>query len=286
MSIQPQRAVLSVPASDPRKIIKALSTAADEVVVDLEDAVSIDAKDVARTNIATLVARGYGALAVRVNAAGTPWHDADVAACVENPSVTSIVVPKAESISALDDLARRLDELETTTARAVPLQVQALIESAAGVHHAVGLAAANDRVCALILGYADLAASMGRRMESSWQFAQDAVLLAARLSGTRAIDGPHLSIGDDAALARAAASAEALGFDGKWVIHPAQIDTVMRAFTPSEEEAAEASAIISALEMAAAAGQGAVQWRGMMLDEAVAVRARRVLQRTDRETHA
>jgi citrate lyase beta subunit len=258
---------------------KALAAHVDEVVVDLEDAVSVDEKDAARSNVAALERRERGLLAVRVNAAGTLWHEADVAACVANSAVGSIVLPKAEDAESVGVLAGRLDELEATAGRAVALQVQALVESPAGVYHAVPLAAM-PRVTALILGYADLSASMGRRVTASWQFAQDAILLAARLAGVQAIDGPQLTVANDEALARAATTAEALGFDGKWVIHPGQIGTVQGAFTPSSEEVAEAQEIIAALENAAAQGRGAVQWRGRMLDEAVAAQARRTLERT------
>lgn len=276
-----RRAILSVPASESRKIAKALAAKVDEVVVDLEDAVALDDKEAARGNVETLAPREHGLLAVRVNAIGTQWHEADVAACAANPAIDSIVLPKGEDPEALRALVGRLDTLEAASRRSVPLCVQILIESAEGIHRAVPLAAASERIVALILGYADLSASMGRRVEASWQFAQDAVLLAARLAGVQAIDGPLLTVADDEVLARAASTAEALGFDGKWVIHPAQIGTVQRAFTPSEEEVADALGIIGALDAAAAEGRGALQWRGRMLDEAIAVRARRTLERSD-----
>jgi citrate lyase beta subunit len=276
----PRRAVLAVPASEARKVDKALAAAVDEVVVDLEDAVPVAEKETARAHVRTLTPRECGSLAVRVNAAGTPWHAADVAACAANPAVGSIVVPKAEDPAAMRDLGLRLDELEAGTGRAVRLELQALVESPVGLHHAVQLATATDRLTALIIGYADLSASMGRRIEASWQFAQDAVLLAARISGAQAIDGPQLTTADDPALAQAASTAEALGFDGKWVIHPAQTNTVQQAFTPSAADAAEAQEILALLEEAAAKGRGAVQWRGRMLDEALAARARRTLART------
>lgn len=205
MRTRSRRAVLSVPASEPRKILKALAADVDEVVLDLEDAVAVDEKDAARDNIVTLAPRARGLLAVRVNAVGTPWHEADVAACAANSAVDSLVLPKSEDPAALCALARRLDSLESGKRRGIPMHVQALVESAAGVHRAVPLAAASDRVCALILGYADLSASMGRRVDASWQFAQDAVLLAARLAGVQAIDGPRLTLADDEPLARAAA---------------------------------------------------------------------------------
>jgi citrate lyase subunit beta/citryl-CoA lyase len=231
-----------------------------------------------------MTGRSAGLLAVRVNAIGTIWHDADVAACAANPAVDSIVLPKAEDPRALAELTRHLDEIEACR---TALTIQALIESPAGIHHAAALARVDERIAALIIGYADLSASMGRRIDASWQFAQDAVLLAARLAGIQAIDGPLLTIAADEPLRTAAAAADALGFDGKWVIHPAQVHDVQSAFTPSASDVAEAREIIEVLEAAAAAGRGALQWRGRMLDEAVAVRARRTLDRaTPRGTHA
>ena len=280
MSSQRRRGVLSVPASEPRKIAKALAAPVDEVVVDLEDAVAVDEKEAARENVAALSPREAGLLAVRVNALGTPWSEADIAACVANPAVQSIVLPKAEDASALKDLATRLDELEAASKRSDPLRLQLLLESPTGIHNAAAIAAAADRVDALIIGYADLSASLGRRIEASWQFAQDAVVLAARLAGVQAIDGPLLTVAADDALRRAAAYAEALGFDGKWVIHPAQVESVQRTFTPSDDEVVEAQEILAVMGSAATDGRGALQWRGRMLDEAVAVRARRILERT------
>jgi len=275
-----RRAVLCVPASEPRKIAKALAAAVDEVVVDLEDAVSIDEKDAARENVVGLAARDAGLLAVRVNALGTPWIDSELAACVSIPHVESIVLPKCEDPQALQDLARRLDRLEAVAQRVVPLRLQALIESPLGLQHVASITAATERMSALIIGYADLSASMGRRIEASWQFAQDVVLLAARVAGVQAIDGPLLTIAADEALEKAAAHAEAMGFDGKWVIHPAQVATVQQAFDPSAEELDEAKEILAVLDSASSEGRGALQWRGRMLDEAVAVRARRTLDRT------
>jgi citrate lyase subunit beta/citryl-CoA lyase len=268
-----------VPASEPRKIEKACSLEVDEVVVDLEDAVSVSEKDSARTNIADVGSRVRGALAVRVNPLGTEWAEADIAACIANPHVDSIVLPKAEDPHAILTLSRQLDSLENRAERPRPLRIQALIESPRGVQQVQAIAEASDRLTALIIGYADLSASLGRRIDAPWHTVQDLVLLAARMAEIQAIDGPLLTIAADESLDRAAIAAHALGFDGKWVIHPAQIATVQRAFTPTDEEIAEAREILEAMDTATRTGRGAVQWKGQMLDEAVAARARRVVER-------
>jgi citrate lyase subunit beta/citryl-CoA lyase len=277
----PRRAVLSVPADQPSKVLKALASNADEVVVDLEDSVAIDGKEAARAAVAGLGRRGAGLLAVRVNAVRSPWHAEDVAACVANDAVDTIIVPKAEAADDLRELDSRLGALESVRRRRAPVGLQALIESPAGLHRAVEIGACTDRLVALVVGYADLSAALGKHMDASWQFAQDTVLLAARLSGLAAIDGPLLSIADDDALEAAAARAEHTGFDGKWVIHPRQIDRVLGAFTPEATAVKEAREILAALAEAADAGRGACQWHGRMLDEAVAAQARRVLGRVE-----
>jgi citrate lyase beta subunit len=251
------------------------------VVVDLEDAVSVDQKDAARANVESLTSRPHGQLAVRVNAIGSRWHRADVAACAANPAVDSIVVPKAEDPDALAALARTLHCQENGNGRRSPLRIQALIESPLGVRNAEAIAASSAQMTSLVIGYADLSASFGRRVDASWQYVRDVVQLAARLAGTEVVDGPVLGIAVDDALREAAALAAAQGLDGKWVIHPAQVATVQAAFTPTDDEVAEAREVVRVMQESAAQGLGAVQWRGQMLDEAVVVRAQRLLDRTD-----
>jgi citrate lyase beta subunit len=279
VSPAPRRSVLVVPASEPAKITKAVTIDADEVVMDLEDAVAPDEKDRARVNVRAVGHRDRGSLAVRVNALGTPWFQQDLEACAGNEAVASIVIPKVDSRDDLAAVERELARLEPEAGRRRPLDVQVLIESPAGLSNVQAIAGATPRLVALIIGYADLAASLGRRPDMSWQFAQDAVLLAARVAGIQAIDGPELTVEADARFRQIAAQAQALGFDGKWVIHPRQVPIVQEAFTPTEAETAEARDILAVMEEAVRQGRGATQWRGRMLDEAVAAQARRVLSR-------
>lgn len=276
-----RRAALCVPASEPRKIAKALALGVDEVVVDLEDAVSIDRKDEARAHLTLITRREHGTVAVRVNAVDSPWYHADVAAAVANPAVDAIIVPKAEDAAALTALARRLDTLEADLERRAPLRVQALVESPRGIRNAESIAGSSERMEALIIGYADLSASFGRRIDADWQYVRDVVQLAARLARIDVVDGPVLGIAVDDALRAAAELAVAQGLDGKWVIHPAQVETVQAAFSPTAEEVEAAREVVEVMEQSAAQGLGAVQWRGQMLDEAVVVRARRVLERAE-----
>jgi len=272
-----RRAALVAPGSDERKAGKALASAADEVVLDLEDAVTPAQKDAARALIAPLVREhgGRRTVSVRINGRGTPWFENDLRACAElGDALASIVIPKVESAADLIDADRVLG-----AASRVP--VQALIETPAGVQR-IDEIVTGPRIAGVIIGYADLGAALGRARTTApehWLYVQDRVLHAARAAGLQAIDGPFLGIADDEAFRHSARWVSDLGFDGKWVIHPAQIDSAAAAFTPTDEQADAARAVLAALEDAEQRGAGAAQLDGQMLDEAVAVAARRTLSR-------
>jgi citrate lyase subunit beta / citryl-CoA lyase len=280
-----RRSCLSVPGSSERKLAKAAELTADEVVIDLEDAVAVGAKDDARAATVAALSDWTGpGVAVRVNGPGTPWCHLDLAAIgalAELPA--SIVVPKVQSAGDLAFVDRLLDGVEAGAGLHAPLRVQALIETAAGLANVQEIAAASPRLDALILGYADLAASLGGARDlDAWLPAQHALLVAARANGVQAIDGPYLGVAPDAAFHAAAARARDLGFDGKWAIHPSQVDALNEAFTPREAEVQRARAIVAALERAEReSGEGAVTLDGEMLDEAVRAAALRVLARAD-----
>jgi citrate lyase subunit beta / citryl-CoA lyase len=282
-SLARRRSCLSVPASSERMLAKAEVLPPDEVVIDLEDAVAVAAKDEARAAAVDALSRWHGpGVAVGVNAPGTPWCHLDLAALgelAEQPA--SIVVPKVESAGDLEFVDRLLDGVEARSGRTRPLFVQALIETAAGLARVDEVAAASVRLDSLILGYADLDASLGGARDlEAWLPAQHAVVVAARANGLQAIDGPYLGVEPDERFRAAAARARDLGFDGKWVIHPSQIESVNELFVPTEAELERARAVIAALEEAEReGGQGAVSLDGEMLDEAVRAAALRVLAR-------
>jgi len=162
--------------------------------------------------------------------------------------------------------------------------VQALIETAEGLAQVAKIAGSSPRLQTLILGYADLAASLGRlpagtRELDLWLPAQHAVLLAARAHGLQAIDGPYLGTADDEPFRAAATRARELGFDGKWAIHPVQLGALNKLFSPSAQEQEQAQAILDALAQSEGQGAGAVALDGQMLDEAVRRSALGVLAR-------
>ena len=269
-----------MPASAPEKLAKAAARGADELVIDLEDAVAPAAKAAARAAALEALATlewGAASLAVRVNARGTPWCEDDLAALAgAGGPLRSVVLPKVEAADDVAFAARLLD-------RAPSLRVQALIETPAGVLRAAEIAGASPRLEALIVGYADLGAALGRSAAGAanaalWDPLREQVLLAARAHGLQAIDGPWLGLAPDAAFAAAARRARDQGYDGKWAIHPAQVAPLNELFAPDATEVARARAVIAALAGAARdGGQGAVALDGQMLDEPVRLAALRVL---------
>ena len=268
-------------------LAKAAALVADELVLDLEDAVPTDGKDGARERVAATLASGSLAgrtVAVRVNGLGTPWCHRDVVLLVERAgsAVQSFVLPKVERPGDVEWVDRLLGMLGEPAAA---IRLQALIETAAGLAAAAEIAAACPRLDALILGYADLSASLGRvsgpaEVPEQWLHAQETVLTAARSALIQAIDGPYLAIRDDEGLRRRAEHARDLGFDGKWAIHPAQVPVLDDVFTPSAVEFDRAVGVLDALEEAARGdGRGAVAFAGEMIDEASRKLALRIVER-------
>ncbi|WP_340537356.1 HpcH/HpaI aldolase/citrate lyase family protein [Nocardioides sp. GXZ039] len=295
------RCALVVPASNPRMVAKALASTADEVVLDLEDAVAPAAKSEARdTVVETLTNAGPDgsrapALAVRVNQIGSAWCHLDVLAvagaiAAGAPAVT-LVVPKVESaadVGFVDRLLRgALAEHGDPVGGRGRIAVDVLIETAAALRDldqilSAASAASGDLVRAAIIGYADLGADLGREPGGDrWDAVRDRVVTAARAAGCGLVDGPWLGTAADEEFVHDRERARALGFDGTWVIHPAQIAEATRIYSPTGEQVDWAGRVVAALDAAIADGAGAVALDGQMLDEAVAVRARSILARAE-----
>ena len=279
------RCALVVPASHPRMVAKALASGADEVVLDLEDAVAPEAKDAARAAVVeVLEGDAAPSLAVRINQVGTPWCHRDVLAVADalardGRSVT-LVVPKVESAADVGFVERLL----RGAAPGARVQVDVLVESAPALRDLDAIVSASSLVRAVVVGYADLAADLGRDPGADptlWDVVRHQVVVAARAAGRAVIDGPWLGTAADDAFTRDRERARALGFDGTWVIHPAQVEAATLTYSPSAEQLDWAERIVSALEHSVAGGAGAVALDGQMLDEAVAVRARAVLARAE-----
>lgn len=279
-----RRSCLTVPGSSEKMLRKAAALPADELVLDLEDAVARPEKAGARRLVVAALSGDafFGrTVSVRVNAIRSAWCHEDIVAlsAVDHPALT-LVVPKVESPADLGFIDRLLDGLEAARPGACRLGVQALIETAAGLANAGIIAGASPRLEALILGYADLAASLGRDgTDGSWLFAQQMLLLAARANRLQAIDGPSFTLIADAVLERDSRTVAAMGFDGKWAIHPSHLPVLNAAFSPSAEAVAKARALIARIDALQAGGNGAGAHDGEMIDEAMRLQARRTLSR-------
>ena len=277
---------MSVPASSERFLAKARDVAADEVMLDLEDSVAPAAKPAARERaVAALQAGGFGRklVAVRVNGATTPWAYQDVIAVIGSApgAVDSLVLPKVSSPAAVVWLDVLLGQVEQAAGLpAGTVRIEAQIEDAAGLAAVEAIAASSGRLVSLVFGPADFMASIGMRSltvggrPAGYEF--DAhhyplmrMLVAAKANGLQAIDGPYAKIADTDGLRTAATSVAALGFDGKWVLHPGQVDVVNEVFTPSAADYARAVRILDAYRQATEVDQrGAVMLDDEMIDEA------------------
>lgn len=284
----PRRSVLSVPGNDERKIRKALLTGADQVIIDLEDAVPPTGKANARALLGAFdwgVAEELPAIAVRVNPPRSRWcHEDLMAVAGSRIPARSVVLPKVESAGDLEFADRLLDGIEAGAEVRVPIAVEALVETALGLSRVEQIAAAASRLSALIIGYADLGASLGRDPDGDdpwkWAAAQDRVITAARANGLEAVDGPYLGVEVTDEFRAVVRRAARMGFDAKWVIHPRQLDIVTTAFQPTAGQVERARRVVEALAAAYVGNRGAVELDGQMIDEAVAVAARRTLQKS------
>lgn len=265
------RSYLFVPGDRPERFRKALASAADAVVVDLEDAVAPSAKQAARDALADLLAAGRDAerIVVRINDETTPWFDADLA-LLRDGRARTVMLPKAE----------RCEAVERLRACSAGIAVLPLVESARGVLAAEVLAA-QDGVERLIFGTVDYALDMDLQGDLAATVGLDAaaarLALASRAAGIVApVAGVTVAIDDDAQLRADLERARAHGFTAKLCIHPKQIAAVHALLEPSADDVAWARRVVAAADGAAGA---AVQVDGRMVDKPVIERARRVLQR-------
>lgn len=272
---RPRRSVLYMPASNPRAIEKARGLDCDAVILDLEDAVAPDAKPAARAAaVAAIGAGGFGhrEVAIRVNGFGTDWMGDDFAEAVA-ARPDAIVVPKVDSEAQAREAVR--------LAGGIP--VWAMIESPRAVLDCDRIAAV-EGVAALIAGMADFAKEVGARPGAErleLMYALQRMLIAARAVGIAALDGVHADIQDLDGLAIACRQGAAMGFDGKTLVHPNQIEPANRAFSPDPAAIDDARGLIAAHEAAQAEGRGVTTYRGRMIEVLHVAAARRLLAFAD-----
>jgi citrate lyase subunit beta/citryl-CoA lyase len=284
--IRPRRSLLFMPGSNARALEKARRLPADGLILDLEDAVAPDAKATARDQIAAAVAaKGFGhrEVLVRINALDSPWWLDDIAMAAKvRPD--GILVPKVSSVQDLTAIADRLSDLNADMA----IRVWIMIETARGVLHAEELAAQSHdsemRLAGFVFGPNDISRETGIRMLPGRATMIPMIthcILAARVHGLVVLDGPYSDIGNVDGFAQECAQARDLGFDGKTLIHPGQIDACNATFTPPADDVAQARAIIAAFERPENNGRGAIQLDGRMVERLHAEIAKKTIAIAD-----
>jgi citrate lyase subunit beta / citryl-CoA lyase len=281
-----RRTVLAVPGSSPRFLAKAQQQPVDEVFLDLEDAVAPSQKADARSAVVSALRDGdWGSKirAVRMNDVTTAWAYRDVIDVVEQAgdALDVIVLPKVTGPGDVRWLDVLLSQVEAAMGYpAGRIGIEAQIEDASGLAQVDAIAAASPRLEALVFGPADFMASLGMRSleigqqpagyrgGDAFHYAHLRILVAARAFGLQAVDGPHAAIHDADGLRASAASVAALGYDGKWVLHPGQVDIVNAEFSPAQDNYDRAELILAAYEYHTTRGRGAAMLDGDMIDEA------------------
>jgi citrate lyase subunit beta / citryl-CoA lyase len=275
------RSLLYVPGDSSRKMTSARSLRPDALIFDLEDAVAPDRKLEARGLIQEELGHAVAfsaKLFVRVNRFGSPFLEDDLRAAVR-PQVCGIVLPKctgAEEVARAHETILGLERRNGMPEGSTKLIL--MLETARGVAHAHELARASTRAIALMFGAEDYCADMGIARTKTGEevtFARSLIALAAKAEGLEAIDGVYTDYKDVAGLFEETRRIKQMGFTGKTLIHPQQIDVVHNAMAPSDEEIAWAEEVVSTFQKA---GEGVVVVRGKMIDEPVVTQAKRILQ--------
>src|SRR6516162_4182958 len=275
---RPRRSLLYMPGSNPRALEKARGLPADGLIIDLEDAVALDAKEAARAIVAAaLAAGGYGTreIVLRVNPLDTPWGHADLAAAATMP-IDAVLLPKVESPDRVQLTVSLLDALGAPER----LAVWCMIETPVGILMAREIAAASPRLEALVLGTSDLTKelhALATRDRLPLITSLGLAMLAARACGLAILDGVHVDLSDQEGFALSCRQGRELGFDGKTLIHPKQIAPANLAYAPSPEEIQWSRQVIAAHAEAGAAGKGIVVVDGKLIEGLHVENARRVL---------
>ena len=280
--LRPRRSVLYMPGANDKALEKARTLPCDAIIFDTEDSVAPDVKAVARDKVAAAVASGaYGnrELTIRVNSAETEWHTDDLrSAAAAGPS--GIVVPKVNSAAEVATIERIIE------AAGVPdhTRIWAMLETPSAVEHAVEIATSSERLEVLVMGTNDLAkelraALVPGRAPLLWGLGR--CLNAARFAGKVILDGVYNDVRNPEGFAEECAQGAAMGFDGKTLIHPTQVEPCNEAFSPSAEEIDYSRRVIEAFEQGLAEGVGVVTVDGRMIENLHVDNARRAIAIAD-----
>ena len=282
-----RRSVLSVPANREAMIHKGLKQPADEVMLDLEDSVPVGEKEEARGAVARAFLDcdwGRKVRAFRINDMQSPFAYRDLIEVVEaaGAEIEVLIVPKVESAAEIRAVDILLAQIEARMGLPHRIGLEAIIETASGMLRVEEIALATDRLEALVFGVADYGASLNMQSKGlsghgeaegfypghRFHFPLSRLAMAAKAAGLQAIDAPFGDFRDQEGLKRSCLLSAALGFDGKWAIHPAQIEAINQAYAPDEEDVQRARRILEAYAESSGAGAGSLSLDGKMIDAA------------------
>ncbi len=277
-SVRPRRSVLYMPGANTRALEKARSLPADALIFDLEDAVAPDAKEAARANVvAAAQSKGYGKreIAIRCNGLSTPWGKADIAAIAKS-GADAVLVPKVETAEEVASVVAQLDAAGAPKSMAV----WAMMETPKGILRADEVAGSHPRLTLFVMGTNDLVKDMRARhtpMRLPMVTALGLGMLAARAHGLTILDGVYNDIQDTEGFRAVCQQGLEMGFDGKTLIHPSQVEPCNEVFAPSAAELEMAGKIVTAFKAAQAEGKGVVTVDGRMIENLHVEQAERAL---------
>jgi citrate lyase subunit beta/citryl-CoA lyase len=277
-ALRPRRSVLYMPGANERALAKAEALPADALILDLEDAVAPDAKAEARDRVCEAATSGrYGAreVTIRINGIGTPWHDDDLRA-VAAAGPAAVVVPKVDSADAVHAIDKGLEAGGAPDHTAI----WGMVETPVAMLHVEEIARASERLTVFVMGTNDLAKELQAEHVPGRQPLLTGLglsLLAARATGKVILDGVYNDITDAAGFEAECVQGRQMGFDGKTLIHPSQLEPCNRVFAPTADEVDRARRIIEAFEQAEAEGRGVVTVDGRMIENLHVDQARRTL---------
>jgi len=277
-TVRPRRSALYMPGANTRALEKARTLPADALIFDLEDAVAPEAKEAARTNVVLAAeSKAYGKreIAIRCNGLGTPWGEADIEAIAKS-GADAILVPKVESAAQVTHVVSLLD----TAGAPTDMAVWAMMETPKGILRAEEIAGSHPRLGLFVLGTNDLVKDMRARhtpMRLPMVTALGIGMLAARAHGLAILDGVYNDIQDTAGFRAVCQQGLEMGFDGKTLIHPSQVEPCNEIFAPSAAELEMAGKIVAAFKAAQAEGKGVVTVDGRMIENLHVEQAERAL---------
>ncbi|RJF89038.1 CoA ester lyase [Oleomonas cavernae] len=281
-SVRPRRSVLYMPGANARALDKARTLPADALILDLEDAVSPDSKELARNQIAEAVKTGgygYRELIVRINGLDTPWGLADLKA-IAPLGADAILLPKVEDPATVSKAAIALEQAGASA----KTTLWAMMETPLGILRAAEIAAVSKRLTCFVMGTSDLTKDLHARhtpLRLPMLTSLGLCLLAGRAYGLTILDGVYLDLKDEAGFEESCIQGLELGFDGKTLIHPSQVEPANKVFAPSEGEIAWSRKIIEAFAEAEAQGKGVVLVDGKLIENLHVDNARRVVALAD-----